>query len=463
MSTLRGSKKLLAFVVVAISLVHSAGSLSATQPLSIGGSACKKVGQIRNTSAGSFKCRLVGNRRVWRRLVTSTTSTTSIAPESSGLDWSGMVTPRASLSDPKACKLSDATPNRVNTIAFPLPSERIPSTGSPKINVVYLDFPDGPARTEGFDPVDDFQKTFQRYADTYFEAMSFGTYKPRWSVHPTVKRFPRPATDYATPSGNRDTRIWVQFASDAIAYTDGEVDFSNSSAAIFIAHPDVPSGLINIESALPRPPSWGYPSNEGPIFNSFVVNPRNPNDTSWSSLVFVHEYGHLMGLVDLYAYPNSGMSQESPTGEFAMMGSGMPRAETIGWHRWLLNWLQDDEVRCVANPGNSVHALSPISSQNRGEKLVVVPRSPTRAVVVEAKRPDRFCVGCINGIQVYTVDISVEGGRGPIQIVVRPGQQRPPTVKNAILTRGESVTVDGVSVTVTDSGALGELVTVVRP
>ena len=170
-----------------------------------------------------------------------------------------------------------------------------------------------------------------------------------------------------------------------------------------------------------------------------------------------------MGLVDLYAYPGAEMAPESPTGNFAMMGSGMPKAETMGWHRWLLNWLQETEIRCVRSPGTTTHALTPIASQERGEKLVIVPTSATRAVVVEAKRPDRFCVGCIDGIQVYTVDTAIEGGRGPIQIAVKAGQQRPPTVTNAILTRGESVTVDGVSVTVTDSGVLGELVTVVRP
>ena len=57
----------------------------------------------------------------------------------------------------------------------------------------------------------------------------------------------------------------------------------------------------------------------------------------------------------------------------------------------------------------------------------------------------------------------IEGGRGPLQIAVKAEDQRPPTVKNAILTRGESVAVDRVSVTLSDSGLLGELVTIVRP
>lgn len=463
MSARRKSKKLLATLIIAISVLLPAVSLSAIQPASIDGKTCKKIGQIRNTAAGSFRCKTVGNRRVWRRSVNATTTTT-VAPESSGQYWTGVVTPRVSLSDSRDCQLQNAVPNNVNTIGFPLAAERIPSTGSPKINVVYLDFPDGPARTEGFNPVIEFQKTYQRDSDDYLAAMSYETSAPQWSVHPTVVRFPRPVADYAMVAPSRDPRLWYQFAEEAIAHVDAEVDFSNSSAAIFIAHPDVPRSLMNAMSALPKPPGRGYPSAERPIFNSLVVTPPDPNYTvlqPWQ--ILVHEYGHVMGLVDLYAYPDAGMDPESPTGVFAMMGSGMPNAEVMGWNRWLLNWLHDTEIRCVRSPGTTVHALSPISSRQRGEKLIVLPTSSTRAVVVEAKQQDRWCIGCTSGVLVYTVDTTIENGRGPIQIAVKAGQQRPPTVKNAILTRGENVTVDGVSVTVTDSGPQGQLVTIVRP
>jgi M6 family metalloprotease-like protein len=374
------------------------------------------------------------------------------------------VTPRASLADSRDCQLKEATPNSVNSIGFPLAAERIPSTGSPKINVVYLDFPDAPARTRDFDPVTEFQKTYQRDSDEYLAAMSYETHSPQWSVHPNVVRFPRAVAEYQMVAPSRDPRLWYQLAGEAIAHVDAEVDFTNSAAAIFIAHPDVPRSLMNAMSALPRPPGWGYSSAEGAVFNSLVVTPPDPNYTvirPWQ--ILVHEYGHLMGLVDLYAYPGTGVDQGSPTGVFAMMGSGMPNAEVMGWNRWLLNWLHESEIRCVQNSGTTVHALFPISSRLRGEKLVVLPTSNTRAVVVEAKREDRYCVGCTSGVQVYTVDTTIENGRGPIQIAVKAGQQRPPTVKNAILTLGENVTVDGVSVTVTDSGPQGQLVTIVRP
>lgn len=53
-----------------------AASLSAVHSTSIGGSACKRIGQIRSTSAGLFRCAATANRRTWRLVSTTTTSTT---------------------------------------------------------------------------------------------------------------------------------------------------------------------------------------------------------------------------------------------------------------------------------------------------------------------------------------------------------------------------------------------------
>jgi hypothetical protein len=66
--------------------VHIVVTQSASEPVSIGGTTCKKTGQIRNTSTGSFKCTTVGNRRVWRRsakaiaTTSPTSSTTTTLP-----------------------------------------------------------------------------------------------------------------------------------------------------------------------------------------------------------------------------------------------------------------------------------------------------------------------------------------------------------------------------------------------
>ena len=59
--------------------IPAAVSPAAAQAASIGGTACKKLGQIRKTSAGSFRCSAVGKQKTWRPLQTAATTTTTIA------------------------------------------------------------------------------------------------------------------------------------------------------------------------------------------------------------------------------------------------------------------------------------------------------------------------------------------------------------------------------------------------
>ena len=51
--------------------------VTATQHISIAGSSCRLVGQIRTTSQGSFKCVSIAKRKVWKRTPSSSTTSTS--------------------------------------------------------------------------------------------------------------------------------------------------------------------------------------------------------------------------------------------------------------------------------------------------------------------------------------------------------------------------------------------------
>ena len=62
--------------------IPPANSVSAVQPTSIGGTTCKRVGQIRSTTAGMFRCTATASRRIWRRVASpvATTITTTTVP-----------------------------------------------------------------------------------------------------------------------------------------------------------------------------------------------------------------------------------------------------------------------------------------------------------------------------------------------------------------------------------------------
>ena len=55
-------------------------SSGAMQPASIEGTACRRVGQTRNSSVGVFRCVVAGKRLVWKRSATTLTPTASTLP-----------------------------------------------------------------------------------------------------------------------------------------------------------------------------------------------------------------------------------------------------------------------------------------------------------------------------------------------------------------------------------------------
>ena len=69
-------------------------SSNAAQASLLGGKACKKLGQTRKTSAGSFRCTAVGKRKTWRLVraasAKSSTTTTTIRQPSAGDICSGI-------------------------------------------------------------------------------------------------------------------------------------------------------------------------------------------------------------------------------------------------------------------------------------------------------------------------------------------------------------------------------------
>jgi len=61
----------------ALQLMPAVASSGVAQAASIEGKICKKLGQIRKTSAGSFKCTAVGKKKSWKSIRIANTTTTT--------------------------------------------------------------------------------------------------------------------------------------------------------------------------------------------------------------------------------------------------------------------------------------------------------------------------------------------------------------------------------------------------
>ena len=135
----------------------------------------------------------------------------------------------------------------------------------------------------------------------------------------------------------------------------------------------------------------------------------------WKGLWFPHEFGHTMSLVDLYAFAGS---TNRFVGEFSIMGLISGTApEFFGWERWLLGWINDNQVICSNSLASGTITLTPIEKKD-GIKLLVIPIDGNSAIIVESRRNSGYDVGIPkSGPLVYLIDTKVPSGSGTIKVL----------------------------------------------
>ena len=182
----------------------------------------------------------------------------------------------------------------------------------------------------------------------------------------------------------------------------------------------------------------------------------------WGSYWLNHEAGHMMGLPDLYAYqydPNNYSDQHRFVGDFNLMGFIDGSAPGFfAFERWQLGWLDDEQIICQTSP-NQTTTLTSVETPG-GIKAVIVPISQSKALVIESRRPIGADAELVkSGALVYLADTSIYSGEGTIKVL--PVSESDPYRLQSPLGLGETITVEGITVTVTASTDLGDTVQVV--
>ena len=141
---------------------------------------------------------------------------------------------------------------------------------------------------------------------------------------------------------------------------------------------------------------------------------------------------------------------------------GLTMSEMPGWNRWLLGWIDDDQMHCVTDAESEV-SLAPLAQPGGDTALAVIPLNHHEFIVIESRRRlgydrdteftenDGFQVRLPNlieeGVLIYTVDVALGGGSLPIKIVVPEVDDE--LVGSPVLTVGQSLTVRGYTISVT--------------
>ena len=97
---------------------------------------------------------------------------------------------------------------------------------------------------------------------------------------------------------------------------------------------------------------------------------------SWGYRWINHEFGHTVGLPDLYSYNTTiggtRVNQFFWVGGWNIMGNiGGHANDYSGFEKYKLRWLRDDQVDGVSTAGTTPHAITPLETPG-GSKIVVI-------------------------------------------------------------------------------------------
>lgn len=317
------------------------------------------------------------------------------------------------------------------------------TTGNVRAAVLFADFEDAPA---SLTPEDLFAY-LDPGAEEYYADLSYGQMQFELVPHLVWLRLPGVSTDYDNTTFDGEGGL-IRLAANL---ADAGFDFSGFDMIIVLTDPF--TSPFAYGPAFTGGDFYGYGGIDvdGVRINNGTVSGQDLN--YWGYTWLNHETGHLMGLADLYLYadPANNMRYVSDWGSMGMI-NGLGQ-EFFGWERWQLEWLDDVQVACFPEGGTATLTAIEVAG---GYKIVVVPLNENQALVIESRR----AIGYDNrlpegGVLVYTVDSAIASGEGPLHI-----QPEGTDLMSAPLAAGESLTVNGVIITVLASDGLTDTIQV---
>lgn len=376
------------------------------------------------------------------------------------------------------CQLLDQSTDlqyqfRLST-GFPVQTANFEPAGTFRIALIPLEFDDFAGTTAD---IDDAAQHTELVSDWY-SMVSDGRVTIDWQIHPSLIRVPADLADFALERSRSDDD---RLARVAFAAVDPFVDFTDVRAAIFLLPREQRLMTEGVQGFLHSNFGYdgGFESDEGPVYNYAIGGAYWEQDDKEIWSYWAHEMGHMFPLPDLYDVRGqwwNGIDLEIPGGPFSqfdMMANQDGPSRTLStWLRFMMGWLDESQVLCLDRTAGTRGDVTLVhtDSDERGIKSVMIPLDDRRIVVIESRRPnEKFdCPSSLGpapgwrvrtGILVFTADMTIGHGNAFQRLVVpedrglhdAPDCGVPPQL-DAILTPGDTVTVDGVAITVTESG-----------
>ncbi len=366
--------------------------------------------------------------------------------------------PVSSFRPTSLCQLTDqVTPVRSLSTdlsaGFPRVRTRLPAFGHVRSLIIPVDFADVP----GTDDTGSFFSPLAVEVRDFYLKQSYGRLAFDFDILPNWVRLPFAPSKYGFTSVN-GSGDFTSYRNDIFAMIDKQVDFSQYDAVYILVPKQMPMSKMGYGPAITYPTF----TSTGTINNGATggADMYLSEGSAWRWMA--HETGHAFGLYD------EDLNHQTQTmGHWGIMAMNWSRnaIEVNSWDRYLMGWLPEDQVACMARTSLSAAGttveLGPLVRQSKDIKAAMVPLSDSTILVMESRKNegyDNIAAGR-EGVLVYTVDMKLGTLGGGYRTQRRAGSTDA-NFEDAALRVGDSVTVDGVTVTVTASGAGGDTIRV---
>ena len=364
--------------------------------------------------------------------------------------FSSTATANGSALPTEQCKLPKSYQQTLSP-GFPRDSALIPSLGTIRSIFIYVDFPDNKWTQNN----KSFTSQYATGAKKFLEAQSYGRAKFTFDSTEKTFRINKKSSSYGiTQDGQGNSRGLIQ---DAINATDESIDFSAYDFVTVLA----PKDSKNILFSGAMTGGMGMFTSDEKEFSSAIwigknkLSNFNQPGSGWS--FYAHELGHVLGLMHPYYQRDGG-----PGAIWDLMGNGGTSfPEMIGWHRFLLGWLNDNEVNCLSKDSLTQQQilLSPLNTKSAGTKVVMIPLSNKKSLLIEVRRASTFdkLQKFEEGTLVYLVDVTKGDDQGIITILGKKGTKREGQTLESLI-QGEKLSYEGITVQVISSSKQGDTV-----
>ena len=369
------------------------------------------------------------------------------------------------LTDLSTCKIQDQR-TRYSPIAFSSSRNDIHPGPNTRFQIVPVQTLDAPGT--GSTPLQDYGHYF-KYLETYLEYMSDGDSNVTFSVPDHYTKLNVNIRDAGIGVHGQPTPSGKSFFQSAISAVDPEVDFSSVDRVIVVIPGQSDPSFLGVQPYVSGATSEGniLGMSLQPISSASKLGDRQYLLAHPMSIL--HELFHSgVGLDD-----HSGNQKWQIGPDLGMANWGLMstmKTDLSGWEKWLKGFMLDSQIRCVALSQTTNHWIIPGGIKSRNQKLLVIPLSASKVIVVESVRAKGINYKLAKqseGALVYVVDASEIRHAYGMSLILPEGrimEIESPTVKflgaSAPLKLGESVVIEGVQIKVLEAGAFGDVVQV---